>query len=222
MQRSKIKMKTSNYAKKSINSKKCLPIFLVAEKNDLPSLDVALLSIKDNVSPKRMYAVYILHEGMENSLQKTLSRHADKKFQITFMDASGYDDSLAACRTLFPVLCPKADKALYFNCNIVALCDIAELYNTAFDSEYFINANQCSAARVPKLLDYHASRKPWHYTDIPYQDYFWKYAVQSAFYEEFLRRLKEFVEEEEKDIQRVKEKAENKRMDCPYFLKKAN
>ena len=180
-------MKTSNVTKKNTNKR--IPIFLSAKKNDFPALDVALLSIKDNISSKFEYAVYILHEGMETELQQTIARLSDKKFQIVFIDVSGYQDGDMAYHAILPTLCPNMEKALHFNCNVVALSDIAELYNAELST-------QSSAFCFPKLLDYSAGKKPWHYTDVPYQDYFWKYAVQSVFYKELLFRLKNFVSEE--------------------------
>ena len=172
----------------NIINKKAIPVFLSAGKEDFPSLDVAILSIKDNVSKKRAYAVYILHDGMDFPLQRTISRHADKKFAINFIDVSDYQDSDAAYRAILPTLFPHLEKALYFKCNVVALADVAELYNASFEREP-------SIVRTPMLLDYNTSKKPWYYTDVPYQDYFWKYAVQSAFYEEFLSRLRGFSEQ---------------------------
>ncbi len=187
-------MKTSNVTKKNTNKR--IPIFLSTKKNDFPALDVALLSIKDNISSKFEYAIYILHEGMETELQQTIARLSDEKFQIVFIDVSGYQDGDMAYHAILPTLCPNMEKALHFNCNVVALSDVAELYNAELST-------QSSAFCFPKLLDYSAGKKPWHYTDVPYQDYFWKYAVQSAFYKELLSRLRNFVKEEEPQAQAV-------------------
>ena len=45
---------------------------------------------------------------------------------------------------------------------------------------------------APKLVRFNRLKKPWHYTDVPYQDYFWQYAVQSAFYYDMLEQLRTF------------------------------
>lgn len=34
-----------------------------------------------------------------------------------------------------------------------------------------------------KLIHYKLTAKPWHYSDIPYAEYFWKYASKSPFYQ---------------------------------------
>jgi lipopolysaccharide biosynthesis glycosyltransferase len=38
----------------------------------------------------------------------------------------------------------------------------------------------------PKLIHYNLFQKPWCYDDIPYEEYFWKYAKESPFYQEIL------------------------------------
>lgn len=55
---------------------------------------------------------------------------------------------------------------------------------------------------APKLVHYNLAQKPWHYTDIPYQEYFWKYAEKSAFYEEICAHLDGFTPEmAQKDVE---------------------
>ncbi len=84
-----------------------------------------------------------------------------------------------------------------------------------------------SGAESPKLIHYNLSKKPWHYTDVPYQDYFWKYAVQSEFYYDILNRLKNFTKaQEEKDrqngealLQLAKAEAENERNYYNLYLR---
>ena len=34
----------------------------------------------------------------------------------------------------------------------------------------------------PKLVHYNLFDKPWHYSEIPYEEYFWQYAAESGFY----------------------------------------
>ena len=50
----------------------------------------------------------------------------------------------------------------------------------------------CSPSEVmchkdePKLIHYKLLWKPWHYSGTRYEDYFWKYACESAFSDEVL------------------------------------
>jgi len=46
-----------------------------------------------------------------------------------------------------------------------------------------------------KLIHYNLSFKPWHYTDVLYQEVFWKYAKQAGQEEKMLQLLAEFTDE---------------------------
>ncbi len=63
----------------------------------------------------------------------------------------------------------------------------------------------------PKIIHYNLFRKPWRYDDIPYEEYFWKYAEQSPFYEEIVTAKKNVTDEEKEadqaSLQRMKDKA---------------
>lgn len=49
----------------------------------------------------------------------------------------------------------------------------------------------------PKILHFNLGFKPWHFDDIPYQEYFWKYAKKTEFYDE-IKAIKENYTEEAK------------------------
>lgn len=55
------------------------------------------------------------------------------------------------------------------------------------------------AITQPKLIHYNLFAKPWCYDDIPYKDYFWNYAKQSAYYSDILL-FKETYGIEQKDM----------------------
>lgn len=50
----------------------------------------------------------------------------------------------------------------------------------------------------PKLIHYNLFQKPWCYDNVPYEDYFWKYAKKSVYYEEILEYKKNYSEEQKK------------------------
>ncbi|MDO5424648.1 MAG: glycosyltransferase family 8 protein [Eubacteriales bacterium] len=52
------------------------------------------------------------------------------------------------------------------------------------------------AYQNPKLIHYNLFDKPWCYRGIQYEDYFWKYAEETCFYEEVRRNLLEYSEEQ--------------------------
>lgn len=48
----------------------------------------------------------------------------------------------------------------------------------------------------PSLIHYNLFQKPWCYDDIPYEDYFWRYAKGSPFYEDIVRHKETYTEEQ--------------------------
>lgn len=57
-----------------------------------------------------------------------------------------------------------------------------------------------------KLIHYNFAYKPWHFEDVTYNEYFWKYAKETEFYEEILE-IKNSYTEEQKFKDREAEKA---------------
>ena len=49
---------------------------------------------------------------------------------------------------------------------------------------------------IPKLIHYNLTRKPWHYSDVLYREYFWKYAQKTSFCDEIFSILDNFTEEQ--------------------------
>ena len=47
-----------------------------------------------------------------------------------------------------------------------------------------------------KLIHYNLAYKPWHFEDVLYKDYFWKYAKKTEFYNEIMKLKNEYTEEE--------------------------
>lgn len=45
----------------------------------------------------------------------------------------------------------------------------------------------------PKIVHYCFNSKPWHYQQIPYEEYFWKYAQATPYYEEFLAERESYA-----------------------------
>ncbi len=46
----------------------------------------------------------------------------------------------------------------------------------------------------PKLIHFNLTAKPWHYDGLPYEEYFWKYAKQSDYYEHILQLKSKFTD----------------------------
>lgn len=58
----------------------------------------------------------------------------------------------------------------------------------------------------PKLIHYNLFFKPWHYDNIMYEDYFWKYASKSIYYQDILNIKNNFNQEcKKKDEEHLKD-----------------
>ena len=56
-----------------------------------------------------------------------------------------------------------------------------------------------------KIIHYNLAEKPWHYDNIRYKDYFWKYAKKTEYYNEICKIKENYSEEERfKDMQQFK------------------
>ena len=42
-------------------------------------------------------------------------------------------------------------------------------------------------------------RKPWHYSDVPYSDVFWKYAKETNYYDILQKDLDSYTDEQKKN-----------------------
>lgn len=82
----------------------------------------------------------------------------------------------------FETVCPDQD---YLN----VLCRDRVLYLDKGWNKMSIDRNYDG---VPKIVHYNMFYKPWQYTNIVYQEYFWKYAQMTPFYGELKQMQKNF------------------------------
>lgn len=64
----------------------------------------------------------------------------------------------------------------------------------------------------PDLIHYNLFFKSWHFKDVQYKDYFWKYAKTTPFYEELKSELDNYT-----DKQRIEDRAK-----LDHMLEKEN
>lgn len=259
-----------------------IPIFFATDNNYLPFLAVTLESILENSSRAYDYEIFVLHSGVDEDYREAIERYQREGFSVSFVDVSKRLKEIASslhmrdyytCTTYFRVfiaeMFPQFDKALYLDCDLVALGDISALYGydlgdnliggapcegvnsfavykryvrevDGLNPDYFFNAGvilmnlkafreegfyarfaellkkykfsliqdedylnvlcQDRVLRLPRawnktpvapdilpreelrIVHYLMTWKPWRYTDIPYQEYFWEYAQKTEFY----------------------------------------
>lgn len=275
------------------SQKTSIPVFFAADDKYLPFLDVAISSVVENASKQFQYKIYVLHSGINGERAEKIMRHSNRNFQIRFVNV---EDHLVKIQNFFRLrdyytpaiyyrlfivgMFPEYKKAIYLDCDTVALGDVSELYRAnlgnnligavadgvvqgvpAFQTytkealgisgeEYFnsgvivMNLDGMRKAgfyeafcetlrrhcfrvapdqdclnvlckgrvhyfseawnRMPqaavgagqaKLIHYNLAQKPWHYDGIAYEEYFWRYAKKSPFYQDILQEKRAFTPE---------------------------
>lgn len=123
-------------------------LFFACDDNYIPFLAVTIASIKENRDPSRGYALRILHTGLQAQNMIRLTDSFDsERFRIEFINISqtveefssklhtrDYYSKSTYYRLFIPELFPALTKALYLDCDIVVLGDIARLYDVELDS----------------------------------------------------------------------------------------
>lgn len=127
-----------------MNKADSVNLFFACDDGYIPFLAVTLSSIKKHKSPDRDYSIRILNTGISECHKETIfSSLAERGFNIQFVDITekveqiseklhtrDYYSKTTYYRLFIPELYPSLDKALYLDCDIVVLSDIAELYDT--------------------------------------------------------------------------------------------
>ena len=279
-------------AKTVAQKKGIVPVFFATDNNYLPFLAVTLESILENSSRDYDYKIYVLHSGVCDKYREAIERYSREGFSVSFVDVTERLKEIAehlhmrdyyTCTTYFRIfiaeMFPQFDKALYLDCDLVALGDISALYGyelgdnliggapcegvnsfevykkyvrevDGLDPDYFFNAGvilmnlkafreegfyenfakllkeykfsliqdedylnvlcQDRVLRLPRawnktpvapdilpredlrIVHYLMTWKPWHYADIPYQEYFWEYAQKTEFFNDLQNGLQNY------------------------------
>ena len=145
------KEKSSYYFYNMLMNKKSIPIVFGVDKNYLPYLSVALVSLIHNSSNLYKYDIYILHTELENKDIEIISKLGQPNINVNFINVLKEIDSIALYsrahysismyyRILIPKLFSQLEKVIYLDCDILVVDDISKLYFS------YIGNNQISAA----------------------------------------------------------------------------
>ena len=120
---------------------KQIPIFFSTDDNYIPYLDVAIASLLANASGAYAYRIIVLNTGLKKENVCKILQHQKENVQIDFVDITKemedirsklkdvYHFSIVTYYRLFIApLFPQYDKAIYLDCDLVVLGDIARLY----------------------------------------------------------------------------------------------
>lgn len=123
-------------------SKVCVPVFFSSDENYIPFLSVAIRSLIDNSSKKNIYNIYVLNTDISDKSKKSITDMATENVDINFIDVrakmEGLGDESLQLRDYYTVsiyfrlfiasMFENIDKAIYMDCDIVVLDDVAKLY----------------------------------------------------------------------------------------------
>lgn len=119
-----------------------IPIFFTVDDKYVPFLAVALQSLIENSSERNYYLIKILYTSITEENQEKIKKYEKENVNIEFVDLNYYINKIknklytrdyysvtTYFRLFIPNLYPQYNKALYLDCDIVLLADVAELYN---------------------------------------------------------------------------------------------
>lgn len=147
--------------------KQTIPIFFACNDKYVPYLDVALISLISNTTRENNYEIIVLKTDISKENQELILRHKHDNINIRFYDVKDILEpikaqlpdmfyySLAAYYRLFiETAFPEYEKAIYLDCDIVLLEDIAKLYNEDIE-DYLVGAVfEQNAVRDPMFTNY--------------------------------------------------------------------
>lgn len=143
-----------------------IPITLTSSAFYLPYLSITLQSIIDTASIENNYDILIIHREISEEKQRCVQAMAEGKdnISIRFVEMAqslasldynfreGYSPE-SFYRVVMAFVFPNYDKMLYLDCDVIALQDVAELYQIDLDG-YLVAAAKDSNGIASTLLDW--------------------------------------------------------------------
>ncbi len=152
-------------------------IFMATNNHYAPNCGVMVQSIKDNANPNRNYDIVISTSDMTSDNKELLKSMATPNVSVRLIEANdflgGVDTSLlhtnqhfskdAYFRFFIPKIFANYDKILYLDVDMVALRDVAELYDTDIGNNWWGVTHEAS------ILTAGLIKSSWEYTTfLPY------------------------------------------------------
>lgn len=149
------------------NNSRVIPIFFAADNSYMPFLSVSLKSIIENSSDKNTYLIKILYTNISQKNREEIKKYQSKNFDIEFVDLTYYIDKVkdklytrdyytktTYFRLFIPDLYPQYDKAIYLDSDVVALGDIADLYNQKIENNLIAAVPDEAVGNTPEFQVY--------------------------------------------------------------------
>lgn len=123
-------------------NRKKVPVFFSCDDNYILFLGVAIKSLIENSSKENDYYIYVLHSSLDVENMKAIIGMETENVSIHFIDVSDklvrfgerlnlrdYYTVSIYFRIFIPEMFPEFDKAIYLDCDMVILEDVAKLYS---------------------------------------------------------------------------------------------
>lgn len=160
--------------------KKAIPIFFACNDKYVPYLDVAIISLVSQASPENDYKITVMKTDITEENQAILKAHATENVTVDFFDVKEmlepvkdrlpemfYFSLAAYFRFFIETSFPQYDKAIYLDCDVILLNDIAKLYDTDLGDNLVAAAYEQNTDRSPLFTNYVED-----IIGIPYYTYF--------------------------------------------------
>jgi lipopolysaccharide biosynthesis glycosyltransferase len=157
--------------------KKVIPIFFSVDDGYIPFLAVTIQSLVENSSKEYNYVIKILYTNIKEDKKRKIKKYERDNISIEFVDLNyyikkvkdkfytrDYYTNTTYFRLFIPDLYPQYNKALYLDCDIVILNDVAKLYEIEIENNLIagvpddviqtIEVFRDYAEKVVGLLDY--------------------------------------------------------------------
>ena len=144
-----------------------IPIFFASNDKYVPYLDVAILSIVENSSKENNYEIVVLKTDISEENQNKLLKHSRDNIKIKFYDVNTILEpikkqlpdmfyyTLAAYYRLFiETAFPQYDKAIYLDCDLVLMTDIAQLFKEDLGNNLVAAAFEQNTDRDERFTNY--------------------------------------------------------------------
>lgn len=155
------------------SSKDDVNLFFACDDNYIPMFAVVLESIREFADKNRKYNIKVLNTGniSEYNRNRLISEYSSNNMNIEFVDISDRVSSICEklhtrdyyskstyFRLFIPALYPHLNKALYLDCDILLLDDVAKLYDNDLKNNLVGAIPDESVWAVPEFQRYVMNR----------------------------------------------------------------
>ena len=151
------------------DNKKIIPIFFASDDNYIPFLAVAIKSLLDNASDNYFYNIHVLTDGLNEESVSRLEQNLSENSRLIIDVMGNYIEKIEEnlemslrdyytisifYRLFIAEMYPNYDKAIYLDCDLVVIDDIAKLYNIDTEGNIFGVVVDDVIASNPQFREY--------------------------------------------------------------------